>query len=511
MRHEDRHGWGTDGSDVDTEIDSVTVRLSTGAPTITGTAQVGQTLTAVTTGITDADGLTSATYTYQWIQVNGTAADIAGENSSTYTLVDADLGKAIKVKVSFTDDASNAETRTSAATATVTADTTTSMSGVLVSNVGQTESEAPGLRSIEAAQSFTTGANATGYTLTSIELRLTSAATDRAAPTVKLFRGSANGTEVATLTGPTMLDASATENYAFTPTTTVNLLTSTIYWVVVVAVADSAVSWPATLSNSEDATSATGWEIGASAERSAGSTGGFRPVRVSAFLIRVNGTTPVTNTAPTVATAILDQTATVGTLFIFNVPENTFTDADSDTLTYSATQSDGSALPSWLTFDALGPGFSGTPQAADVETVSVKVTASDGNGGSVSDTFDIVVSADTTVNCAGMCLVSNVGQTSADVQGFADTDFAQSFTTGAHATGYTLTSIELKLSSSSGVTTTPTVKLFSGSANGTEEATFIGPPMLGSGEANYTFTPSSTVNLGMSTTYWVVAEGTCWV
>ena len=38
-----------------------------GAPTITGTAQVGQTLTAVTTGITDADGLTSPTYTYQWI------------------------------------------------------------------------------------------------------------------------------------------------------------------------------------------------------------------------------------------------------------------------------------------------------------------------------------------------------------------------------------------------------------------------------------------------------------
>ena len=56
-----------------------------GAPTITGTAQVGQTLTAVTTGITDADGLTSPTYTYQWIRANGTEADIASANSSTYT------------------------------------------------------------------------------------------------------------------------------------------------------------------------------------------------------------------------------------------------------------------------------------------------------------------------------------------------------------------------------------------------------------------------------------------
>ena len=63
---------------------------ATGAPTITGTAQVGQTLTAVTTGIVDANGLTSPGYTYQWIRVNGTEADIAGENSSTYTLVDAD-------------------------------------------------------------------------------------------------------------------------------------------------------------------------------------------------------------------------------------------------------------------------------------------------------------------------------------------------------------------------------------------------------------------------------------
>ena len=91
----------------------------TGAPTITGTAQVGQTLTAVTTGIADADGLTSPTYTYQWIRVNGTEADIAGENSSTYTLVDADLGKTLKVKVSFDDDLGHTETLTSAATATV--------------------------------------------------------------------------------------------------------------------------------------------------------------------------------------------------------------------------------------------------------------------------------------------------------------------------------------------------------------------------------------------------------
>ena len=93
---------------------------ATGAPTITGTAQVGETLAVDLTGIEDADGLTSPTYTYQWIQVDGTEADIAAANLSTYTLDDADLGKTLKVRVTFDDDAGNTETLTSAATATVT-------------------------------------------------------------------------------------------------------------------------------------------------------------------------------------------------------------------------------------------------------------------------------------------------------------------------------------------------------------------------------------------------------
>ena len=105
-------------------------------------------------------------------------------------------------------------------------------------------------------------------------------------------------------------------------------------------------------------------------------------------------TPPVTNAAPTVANAIQDQTATVGTALSYAFPANTFADTDAgDTLTYTATQSDDTALPSWLSFAAATRTFSGTPPAADVGTVSVKVTASDGHGGSVSDTFDIVVSA----------------------------------------------------------------------------------------------------------------------
>ncbi|MXZ94299.1 MAG: hypothetical protein F4Y99_00005, partial [Acidimicrobiaceae bacterium] len=51
------------------------------------------------------------------------------------------------------------------------------------------------------------------------------------------------------------------------------------------------------------------------------------------------------------------------------------------------------ALPAWLSFAASSRTFSGTPAAADAGTVSVRVTADDGNGGTVHDDFDIVVGA----------------------------------------------------------------------------------------------------------------------
>ena len=84
---------------------------ATGAPTISGTAQVGETLTADTSGIADADGLTGATFKYQWLSSRDT--DILGATGSTYTLVSADEGKTVKVRVSFTDDAGNEESLTS--------------------------------------------------------------------------------------------------------------------------------------------------------------------------------------------------------------------------------------------------------------------------------------------------------------------------------------------------------------------------------------------------------------
>ena len=91
---------------------------ATGAPTINGTAQAGEVLEVNTSGIADADGLDDVSFTYQWLADD---SEIAGATNAAYALASTDEGKAIKVQVSFTDDAGNAESLTSAASETVAA------------------------------------------------------------------------------------------------------------------------------------------------------------------------------------------------------------------------------------------------------------------------------------------------------------------------------------------------------------------------------------------------------
>ena len=105
------------------EVEEVTTSMgqranspATGGPGITGTVQAGETLTATTDGIEDEDGLTGAVFAYQWVR---SGADIEGAASSTYTMTGDDEGKPIQVRVTFTDDAGNAESLTSYAVLSV--------------------------------------------------------------------------------------------------------------------------------------------------------------------------------------------------------------------------------------------------------------------------------------------------------------------------------------------------------------------------------------------------------
>ena len=99
-----------------------------GLPVVNGSAQVDETLAVDTSGITDLNGVSGASYSYQWIRNDGTAdADIQDAMGSTYELSNADVGRTIKVRVTFSDDDGNEETRTSAPTEPVAAGSVAAM------------------------------------------------------------------------------------------------------------------------------------------------------------------------------------------------------------------------------------------------------------------------------------------------------------------------------------------------------------------------------------------------
>ncbi|WP_122317458.1 calcium-binding protein [Pseudomonas cichorii] len=98
------------------------------------------------------------------------------------------------------------------------------------------------------------------------------------------------------------------------------------------------------------------------------------------------------NRAPVVASALADQSVAEGAVLSYTVPSGAFSDPDSgDSLTYTATLADGSALPSWLTFNTSTRQFTGTAPGTAIGTTSVKVVARDKSGLTASDVLDIVV------------------------------------------------------------------------------------------------------------------------
>lgn len=97
--------------------------LPTAAPTLSGTAQVGETLTA-TSGYNDVDGDPEAGTTYEFYtyNVDGTTGESlvrAGSTSNTYVVQAADVGKVVKVKVIPRNNRGAGAVATSAATQTV--------------------------------------------------------------------------------------------------------------------------------------------------------------------------------------------------------------------------------------------------------------------------------------------------------------------------------------------------------------------------------------------------------
>lgn len=94
------------------------------------------------------------------------------------------------------------------------------------------------------------------------------------------------------------------------------------------------------------------------------------------------------NNPPTILNSLTDQTLSSGFGSISIDLSNTFTDPDGDPLTYSATSSNQSVATVSVSGSSLQVSEVG------VGTTSITVTANDGNGGSASDVFEVVVASD---------------------------------------------------------------------------------------------------------------------
>jgi hypothetical protein len=132
------------------------------------------------------------------------------------------------------------------------------------------------------------------------------------------------------------------------------------------------------------------------------------------------------NDAPTLVTPIPNQAADEDSPFAYTVPAATFADVDvGDTLTWSATRADGTALPAWLTFDPTTHTFSGTPAQEDVGVINLRVTVADGAAATASSTFAFAV-FNTNDPPSGQPAITGtpaVGTTLAvDVSGITDSD-----------------------------------------------------------------------------------------
>ena len=364
-----------------------------------------------------------------------------------------------------------------------------------ISNTGQTLASTP--ISIRAT-AFTTGTGT--YTLSSVAIYL-GAQAPSSTPVVQIYTNGTDslpGTLVANMTNPATVVNSVVN--IFTAPANITLSASTTYWVVTSNSAETTGNGfriTTTSSSTLDSGTAAGWSIGGARYKSANAdtswtTSTFR----TRFQIRGTEHTP-NNNAPTVPNAIPDQTATAETGFSYQFPANTFNDTDTgQTLSYTATKDDGTMLPTWLVFTPGTRTFAGTPAATDVETVSVKVTASDGNGGSVSDEFDITVTA------APPTFISNTGQT------LASTPIsirATAFTTGTGT--YTLSSVAIYLGAQA-PSSTPVVQIYTNGTDslpGTLVANMTNPATVVNSVVNI-FTAPANITLSASTTYWVVTS-----
>jgi|GEM_PF-3236898 len=417
---------------------------SSAAPAIGGGTTVGGTAFSASTGTwSDAEGDT-LTYSYQWQRADdasGTnAVNIAGATGSSYTATGAEAHKYLRVVVTANDGQGHTPSAASAWTlVTNSAPANTAAPAVTMATVGSQASVTSGTWSDADADALTytyqwqraddasgtnavniAGATGSSYTLTGSDahkyLRVTVTANDSQGSSDRTAHSAwTQATNSLPALGGTFTTSGAVnDNATLAPFANVTV-SDADGDVLSIAIAYTAAN--GTLSGAGLSGSAGNYTLSASdlsTLQSRLQSLVFTPTSNQAapggtvatvFTLTpgdgigngaANASTQVTvtsiNDAPSVAAALADQTANEDQPFSFTVPAEAFADVDAgDSLTYTATLADGSALPAWLSFNAATRAFSGTPAQSDVGSLNVKVTATDGSGASASDTFTLTV------------------------------------------------------------------------------------------------------------------------
>jgi Ca2+-binding RTX toxin-like protein len=107
------------------------------------------------------------------------------------------------------------------------------------------------------------------------------------------------------------------------------------------------------------------------------------------------------NAAP-VVNFTASMSALTNQLMTFQLAQNMFCDIESQfSMSYSATMADGSALPSWLSFDAATRTFTGTAPNSSIGSLSLNVTATDAGGLSASSNIGLTIAQGPILGTAG--------------------------------------------------------------------------------------------------------------
>ncbi len=170
---------------------------ATGRPRVLASAQGAGILFADTEAIDDGNGLpitivssyATFTWSYQWIRVDGMTETNVGADSATYQPVEADVGKLIKVEVSFTDGDAYSETVTSLPFGPITAPASTLSPSTLVSNTGQSPATTASITQ-RYAMGFRLGDHGQGYEISSVSIDLAAVPSSL---TVSLWSGGVQG------------------------------------------------------------------------------------------------------------------------------------------------------------------------------------------------------------------------------------------------------------------------------------------------------------------------------